>query len=74
MASIKMYQKNGDAKAVAIQEKLEGTFGFLPEVFQVMGRNTALDGSTGSHVHKNRRLDISMDGMENAAASAAIFL
>ena len=39
MASIKMYNKNGDAKAVAIQEKLEKNFGFLPEVFQIMGRN-----------------------------------
>ena len=39
MASIKMYNKSGDAKAVAIQEKLEKNFGFLPEVFQIMGRN-----------------------------------
>ena len=39
MASIKMYKKDGDAKAVAIQEKLEKNFGFLPEVFQIMGRN-----------------------------------
>ena len=39
MASVKMYKKNGDAKAVAIQENLEKNFGFLPEVFQVMGRN-----------------------------------
>ena len=39
MASVKMYKKNGDAKAVAIQENLEKNFGFLPEVFQAMGRN-----------------------------------
>lgn len=39
MASIKMYNKTGDAKAAAIQEKLEKNFGFLPEVFQIMGRN-----------------------------------
>ena len=39
MASVKMYKKTGDAKAVAIQENLEKNFGFLPEVFQVMGRN-----------------------------------
>ena len=39
MASVKMYKKTGDAKAVAIQENLEKNFGFLPEVFQAMGRN-----------------------------------
>ena len=39
MASVKMYKGDGDAKAAAIQKKLEGMFGFLPEVFQVMGRN-----------------------------------
>ena len=38
MASVKMY-RGGDAKAAAIQKKLEGMFGFLPEVFQAMGRN-----------------------------------
>lgn len=41
MASVKLYNKSGDAKAVAIQEKLEKHFGFLPEVFQAMGRNGA---------------------------------
>lgn len=39
MASVKMYKGSGDAKAAAIQKKLEGAFGFLPEVFQAMGRN-----------------------------------
>ena len=39
MASVKTYKGSGDAKAAAIQKKLESTFGFLPEVFQVMGRN-----------------------------------
>ena len=39
MASVKMYNKSGDEKAVKIQESLEKKFGFLPEVFQVMGRN-----------------------------------
>ena len=39
MASVKMYQGTGDAKAAAIQEKLKANFGFLPEVFQAMGRN-----------------------------------
>ncbi len=38
MASVKMYNGNGDAKAAAIQKQLEKTFGFLPEVFQAMGR------------------------------------
>ncbi|MBQ4329051.1 MAG: carboxymuconolactone decarboxylase family protein [Lentisphaeria bacterium] len=39
MASIKLYNKTGDAKAQAIQENLEKKFGKLPEVFQAMGRN-----------------------------------
>ena len=39
MASIKMYAKNGDAKAQAIQGEIEKKFGKLPEVFQAMGRN-----------------------------------
>lgn len=39
MAAIKKYNKTGDAKAVAIQESIEKKFGFVPEVFQVMGRN-----------------------------------
>ena len=39
MASVKMYRGGGDTKSAAIQKKLEGMFGFLPEVFQAMGRN-----------------------------------
>ena len=39
MASVKLYNKEGDAKAVQIQENLEKKLGFLPEVFQAMGRN-----------------------------------
>ncbi|MDD2403940.1 MAG: carboxymuconolactone decarboxylase family protein [Victivallaceae bacterium] len=39
MATIKTYNKNGDAKAVSTQKKLEKKFGFIPEVFQAMGRN-----------------------------------
>lgn len=39
MASIKLYEKNGDAKAKAIQENLEKAFGKLPNVFKAMGRN-----------------------------------
>ena len=39
MASVKLYNKTGDAKAQAIQENLEKNFGKLPEVFQAMGRN-----------------------------------
>ncbi len=38
MASVKLYNKTGDAKAQAIQEKLQKTFGRIPEVFQAMGR------------------------------------
>ncbi|MDD3952981.1 MAG: carboxymuconolactone decarboxylase family protein [Lentisphaeria bacterium] len=39
MASVKLYQKDGDAKAVQMQEGIEKKFGYLPEVFQAMGRN-----------------------------------
>ena len=38
MASVKLYNKTGDSKAQAVQEKLTKTFGKLPEVFQAMGR------------------------------------
>ena len=39
MASVKLYQKDGDAKAVQMQEGIEKKFGYMPEVFQAMGRN-----------------------------------
>lgn len=39
MASVKLYEKNGDAKARQIQENLEKHFGMLPQVFKAMGRN-----------------------------------
>lgn len=39
MASVKLYNKTGDEKAVKIQKDLEKAFGGLPEVFQAMGRN-----------------------------------
>ena len=39
MASVKLYNGSGDAKAAQIQEALKKNFGFLPEVFQAMGRN-----------------------------------
>ncbi len=39
MASVKLYEKNGDAKAKAIQDNLEKAFGKLPNVFKAMGRN-----------------------------------
>lgn len=39
MAHVKLYNKNGDSKAVKIQEGIEKKFGFIPEVFQAMGRN-----------------------------------
>ena len=39
MASVKLYNKTGDAKAKEIQTDLEKQFGALPEVFQAMGRN-----------------------------------
>jgi AhpD family alkylhydroperoxidase len=39
MASVKMYNKTGDAKAQAIQSGIEKKFGKLPEVFQAMGRS-----------------------------------
>lgn len=39
MASVKLYNKTGDEKAVKIQNSIESQFGFLPEVFQAMGRS-----------------------------------
>ena len=39
MASVKLYNKTGDAKAQAIQSAVEKKFGKVPEVFQAMGRN-----------------------------------
>ena len=39
MASVKLYDKSGDAKAQAIQSGIEKKFGKLPEVFQAMGRS-----------------------------------
>ena len=39
MSSIKLYNKTGDEKAVAIQNAVEQKFGFVPQVFQAMGRN-----------------------------------
>ena len=41
MAIAKLYNKTGDEKAVKLQEGIEKKFGFLPEVFQAMGRNGA---------------------------------
>ncbi|MDD4538234.1 MAG: carboxymuconolactone decarboxylase family protein [Lentisphaeria bacterium] len=45
MASVKLYNKNGDAKAQQIQGNVEKKFGFVPEVFQAMGRNGDFLGS-----------------------------
>ena len=39
MAGVKLYNKTGDEKAVRTQEAIEKKFGFIPEVFQTMGRN-----------------------------------
>lgn len=39
MAGVKLYNKSGDEKAVRIQQGIEKKFGFVPEVFQAMGRN-----------------------------------
>ncbi|MCI5778345.1 MAG: carboxymuconolactone decarboxylase family protein [Lentisphaeria bacterium] len=39
MASVKLYDRTGDAKARTIQENLKKNFGRIPEVFQAMGRN-----------------------------------
>ena len=36
---MKLYNKTGDEKAVRTQEAIEKKFGFIPEVFQAMGRN-----------------------------------
>ena len=45
MASVKLYNKTGDAKAQQIQENVEKKYGFVPEVFQAMGRNGDFLGS-----------------------------
>lgn len=45
MASVKLYNKTGDAKAQQIQQNVEKKFGFVPEVFQAMGRNGDFLGS-----------------------------
>ena len=39
MASVKLYNQTGDAKAKHIQTNLEKVFGKVPQVFQAMGRN-----------------------------------
>ena len=39
MAGVKLYNNTGDEKAVRTQEAIEKKFGFIPEVFQAMGRN-----------------------------------
>lgn len=39
MAGVKLYNKTGDEKAIRTQEAIEKKFGFIPEVFQAMGRN-----------------------------------
>jgi len=39
MALVKLYNKDGDAKAVKMQEGFEKKMGFVPEVFQAMGRS-----------------------------------
>ncbi len=38
MAITKLYNKTGDAKAQELQKGIEKKFGFVPEVFQAMGR------------------------------------
>ena len=39
MASIKLFNKDGDKKAVELQNGIEKKFGFVPEVFQAMVDN-----------------------------------
>ena len=39
MASVKLYNKSGDEKAVKIQENLKTHFGRIPNVFKAMGRS-----------------------------------
>jgi len=41
MANIKLYKKDGDKKAIETQKKIEKKFGFIPQVYQAMGRNGA---------------------------------
>ncbi len=39
MSNCKRYNKEGDEKAVAIQNNVEKNYGFVPEAFQIFGRN-----------------------------------
>ena len=39
MSVCKLYNKDGDQKAVKIQENVEKNFGFVPEAFQLFGNN-----------------------------------
>ena len=39
MASVKLYEKTNDTKAMQIQQELKKYFGKVPNVFKAMGRN-----------------------------------
>ena len=39
---------------------------------QIVGRNAALDGRGGADVHKDRRLDVAVDGVQPSAPRAAL--
>jgi len=62
MAIAKLYNKTGDEKAQKIQGNIEGAFGFVPEVFQAMGRSgdfleaiMKLDESAGANLDKKTK-------------------
>ena len=39
MSCVKLYNKIGDEKAIKFQQGIEKKMGYVPEVFQAMGRN-----------------------------------
>jgi AhpD family alkylhydroperoxidase len=72
MASVKLYKKTGDKKAVEIQTGIEKNFGFVPEVFQAMGRSGAfMDSALKMADAAGKNLDPKTKELISIAVSAA---
>jgi len=72
MASVKLYQFSGDSKAIEIQKRMEKHFGFLPQVFQAMGRNgDFLESALKVQESAGRGLDAKTRELIAIAVSAA---
>ncbi len=72
MASVKLYHQTGDSKAVQIQEGIRKEFGFIPEVFQAMGRSGAfLESAMGNADAAGNNLDPVTKELIIIAVSAA---